>query len=82
MDNEPRMSLSISKHLNENGLEIPASGHHNPSTTMSRTRSRMSMRSSGRASECSLTMHSGGDGTLSRRMFHFDLSNDLVLIKA
>lgn len=76
MDTEPRMSLSINNHLNENGLEIPANSHHNASATMSRTRSRMSMRSSGRASECSLTVHSG-DGTLSRRMLHLHLLNHL-----
>lgn len=72
MDSEPRMSLSISNYLQENGLEIPVSSQHNVSATMSRTRSRLSMRSSGRASECNFSIHSGdGDGTLSKCKNHW-----------
>lgn len=57
----PGMSLLITKLLYEKGLEIPAGSQQNASATMSRTRSRMSMRSSGRISECSLSVDSRGD---------------------
>lgn len=66
VDAIPGMSLVITKLLYEKGLEIPM---HNQSNreSLSRARSRASMRSSGRASECSLTINSReDDGIISR----------------
>lgn len=63
------MSLVIAKLLYEKGLQIPAHGQHNASGAMSRARSRASLRSSGRASECSLTINSReDDGIISRSL--------------
>lgn len=58
----PSMSLIISKLLYEKGLEIPASSQQSGSVNASRAKSRMSMRSSGRVSECSLSVNSRDDG--------------------
>lgn len=66
------MSLAITKLLYEKGLEIPANNQRNISASVSRTRSRMSILSSGRASECSLiTINGREDDILSRRSYHF-----------
>ncbi|XP_031638654.1 coiled-coil domain-containing protein 39 [Contarinia nasturtii] len=69
VDTVPGMSLVITKLLYEKGLEIPI--HHqnarNAASSLSRAISRTSMRSSGRASECSLTINSReDDGIISR----------------
>lgn len=64
------MSLVVAKLLYEKGLQIPAHGQHNTSGVMSRARSRASLRSSGRASECSLTINSReDDGIISRSLY-------------
>lgn len=68
IDAIPGMSLVITKLLYEKGLEIPMHNQSNrESVCLSRARSRASMRSSGRASECSLTINSReDDGIISR----------------
>lgn len=69
-DTVPGMSLAITKLLYEKGLEIPANNQHNVTASLSRGKSRASMMSSGRASECSLTINSReDDGILSRRLY-------------
>lgn len=71
------MSLVIAKLLYEKGLQIPAHGQHNASGAMSRARSRASLRSSGRASECSLTINSReDDGIISRSLYIHDESDE------
>lgn len=63
----PEMSLVITKLLYEKGIEIPMHGQNNALGMLSRARSRASMRSSGRASECSLTINSReDDGIISK----------------
>lgn len=85
-DAVPRMSLIITKLLYEKGLEIPVNNQHNVSASMSRARSRASMLSSGRASECSLTINSReDDGIISRSLyrikFQFFLSHHIFTSK-
>ena len=69
IDAIPGMNLVITKLLYEKGLEIPIQNQSNrDSISLTRVRSRASMRSSGRASECSLTLNSReDDGIISRR---------------
>lgn len=69
------MSLTASKLLYEKGLELP---FH--SQTVSRTRSRASVRSSGRNSECSLTLNSQNDGIISRRLWNIFLKYFLIFL--
>lgn len=70
IENVPGMNLTITKLLYEKGLEIPLHNQNNTLGSLSRARSRASMRSSGRASECSLTINSReDDGIISRRNF-------------
>lgn len=59
------MSLTASKLLYEKGLELPFHSQQ-VSGTVSRARSRASVRSSGRNSECSFTLNSQNDGIISR----------------
>lgn len=67
----PGMSLIITKLMYEKGMEIPVSSQQNASAKMSTSRSRISMRSSGRNSECSLTVNSHeDDGILSRCLYN------------
>lgn len=67
IENVPGMNLIITKLLYEKGLEIPLHNQNNALGALSRARSRASMCSSGRASECSLTLNSrGDDGIMSR----------------
>lgn len=67
----PGMSFTITKLLYEKGLEIPAGSQHNGSGNMSRTKSRMSMRSSGRVSECSLSVSRDDNAFLSKCLLYF-----------
>lgn len=79
IDSIPGISLVITKLLYEKGLEIPMQNQSNrESISLSRARSRASMRSSGRASECSLTINSReDDGIISRRRFQSNFFIDL-----
>lgn len=61
----PIMSLTTSKLLYEKGLELPFHSQH-VSGTVSRSRSRASVQSSGRNSEYSFTLNSQNDGIISR----------------
>lgn len=73
IESMPGMSLIITKLLYEKGLEIPASRQQSGSVSMSRTKSRMSMRSSGRVSECSLSVNSRDDNAFfSKCLYHFN----------
>lgn len=74
IDTIPGMNLVITKLLYEKGLEIPVQNQSNrDSLSLTRVRSRASMHSSGRASECSLTLNSrDDDGIISRRKFQVE----------
>lgn len=81
VDSISGMSLVITKLLYEKGMEIPMHNQSNrDSMSMSRARSRTSMRSSGRASECSLTINSReDDGIISRCKFFLLISLDISI---
>lgn len=69
VDGIPGMHLVITKLLYEKGLEIPTHNQCNISRTISRT----SCRSSGRASECSLNINGREeDGIISRCLYQFE----------
>lgn len=70
VENVSMMSLTATKLLYEKGLEL-SFRNQQVSGTASRARSRTSIRSSGRNSECSFTLNSQDDGIISRCM-NFD----------
>lgn len=66
IENTSIICLMATKLLYEKGLELPFRNSQQISCPILRTRSRTSVRSSGRNSECSYTLNSHDDGIISR----------------